>query len=368
MFSSIGNRKRHCSHAENLPPHKNRFDPISRRRRGIQSKYNLAQAKRRSEKKAVRVNVACPATKTVDIQMADGETKPVTKPAGRVNVPVQLPRALGQPSYVEVNPESLRAAFGSHSFSPDIPAEFIRDQYEENGMSLLKTVSTISADVPKDKLPTEVDVLIHDNAARDLPTHMLAVYGAEKVTPPKKMEIKLYPIHAPLMAAYCAKLPAFGPSPITEGPVPEPTTNGTPRKVTLPVRNLRLPHPKTFAYLSQYMYTHRAEILYNAFLPFPPTKCAQAFHAAGAKLSEDDTPLSFFTHPQSTQHQIEVATELAATYTAHRLLESVAVVHGTWMNACALGVFDEKLWTVIDGCWEVLLRALAIGAGVEIED
>ncbi|KAK1236241.1 hypothetical protein PQX77_000503 [Marasmius sp. AFHP31] len=378
MFSSIGNRRRHCSHAENLPPNKNRFDPITRRRRGVQSKYNVDQAKRRSAKKAVRVNVACPVTKTVqpttsDVQMADGETsqpKPITKQAGRTNVPVQLPRALGQPTYTEVPKESLRAALGAQYYQEDLPLDFVRDTLEKKGFNFLQMISSIEAEVPKDRIPSEIDVQVHDFTTNELPTHMLAVYGAKKATPPKKLEVKLYPVHAHVMAAHCAKLPAFSPSPITNEAVPEPINNATPRKVTLPVRNLCLPHPQTFPVLSQYLYLRRAELLYNAFLPFPPSKCAQAFNEAGTATptTDSETPSSFFTHPQSTSHQIEIATELANTYTPHRLLESVAVVHGIWMNACALGIFDDKMWTIIDGCWEVLLRALAIGAGVEIED
>ncbi|KAF9269464.1 hypothetical protein L218DRAFT_269769 [Marasmius fiardii PR-910] len=374
MFRS--SNKRHCSHAENLPPSKlssHRFDPInksSRRRRvGVQSKYNLEQSKRRSQKQPVRFNVSCPVTKTTPAQPT------VSRPSGRTNVPVVLPRALGQPSRVEVADEALRTAFGDH-YDPQVPVDFIRDTYAASGLRLLATVVSVSADVPKSKLPTEIQVLVHDDSSDDLPTHMLAVYGTRRSPTTNKVDVKLYPVHAPVMAAHCAKLPSFSPSPITssDNGVPPAIKNGTPRQVTLPVRNLCLPHPSSFPHISQYLYTRRAEILYNAFLPYPPSKCAQAFNEAGTATPSTSTPASssspssFYTHPQSSSHQTELASDLATTYTPHRLLESVAVVHGTWMNACALGIFDDTLWTVIDGCWEVLLRALAMGAGVELEE
>ncbi|KAG7095624.1 hypothetical protein E1B28_006348 [Marasmius oreades] len=375
MFRSTNSNKRHCSQAENLPPSKlssHRFDPLrsSRRRRaGVQSKYNLEQSKRRSQKQPVRFNVSCPVTKPTPSQPT------VSRPAGRANVPVVLPRALGQPSRAEVTNEALRAAFGNH-YDPLVPVDFIRDNYANKGLRLLATVISVSADIPKSKLPTEIQVLVHDDSSDDLPTHMLAVYGSKKSPSTNKVDVKLYPVHAPIMTAHCTKLPPFSPSPITSSDdgVPPATNNGIPRALTLPVRNLCLPHPSSFPHICQYLYARRAEILYNAFLPYPPSKCAQAFNEAGtatpstSTTTSESSPSSFYTQPQNVSHQLDLASDLATTYTPHRLLESVAVVHGTWMNACALGIFDDTLWTVIDGCWEVLLRALAMGAGVELEE
>ncbi|KAI3613119.1 clp1-like protein [Moniliophthora roreri] len=382
MLRNSNHSKRISSHSENLPPStklsSHRFNPIaaSRRQRrvrtnggaAIHSKYNVEQARRRALKQPVRFEVACAPV----VRPATEETsKPkFTAPA---QVPVVLPRALSQPSYVEVPEENLCAAFGS-TYNGAHP-QFCREIFKEFGPGMLKTVISVTAEVPKNKLPKEMEVFVHDPNVLELPSHMLAVYGTTpSAAPNSKIDVKLYPVHANLLASHCAKLSPFEPSPVALEPENPMMTLGTgePIKKTLPVRSIRLPSPQTFPKLSQYLYTQRAEILYDAFLPTPASKFINAFNAAGTtepSTSREDTEsaTSFFTHPQNMNRQLEFAQELARTYTAHTMLEKLAVIHGVWMNACALGVFDEPMWAIIDGCYEVLIRALAMGSGVDLD-
>jgi uncharacterized damage-inducible protein DinB len=57
------------------------------------------------------------------------------------------------------------------------------------------------------------------------------------------------------------------------------------------------------------------------------------------------------------------AQKIADTYTVKALLQHIAKVHGTWRNAIALGIADERLWCALDTAWEVLLTSLAISTG-----
>ncbi|KAK7062851.1 hypothetical protein VNI00_000347 [Paramarasmius palmivorus] len=384
MFRSHNQSKlRISSHSENLPPTKSvRYNPISTSRRqrrsrtngitAVNAKYNLEQAKRRAQKNPVRFDVQCAAMRT---QAPAGETTKAkfTPPATR---PVVLPRGLQQPAFAEAPAENIRAAFGaSENCAGQLP-EFCRDMYKTRGLKMLQTVISVSAEIPKNKLPKEMDVLVHDQNPEELPTHMLAVYGQTPGASPSastKIDVKLYPVHAQLYASHCARLGPFEPSPVTSNSesIPMPTGNGQPVKLTLPVRSIRLPSPQTFPKLSQFLYTKRAEILYDAFLPTPATKFLSAFAEAGSAEPStsraDEETHSFFTHPQNFSRQLEFAEELARTYTAHTLLERLAVVHGMWMNVCALGIYDDTLWGIMDGCYEVILRALAMGSGVDLD-
>lgn len=54
---------------------------------------------------------------------------------------------------------------------------------------------------------------------------------------------------------------------------------------------------------------------------------------------------------------------LAGMYTPPALLYQAMAVHGLWQNVCALGIFDDELWDMMDLAWEVMLSAVAIAIG-----
>lgn len=209
-------------------------------------------------------------------------------------------------------------------------------------------MTSVSAEVDSASLPKELTVVVNDLAATNYPTHMLAVYApvpkkAENAsaTPMPKTEVKLYPVHALLIASHCAKLGALPPSPITNQVFPPAST---PRTVTIPVRTMCLPSPETFPVLLTYLYLRRQEVLFDAFLPTEP-------------------PSEFINDCTSEEQIISLAKNLGTKFGASVLLRRAKFIQGIWSNACVLGLFDEGLWAAIDSCYEVLLNALAIGTG-----
>ncbi|KAE9398159.1 hypothetical protein BT96DRAFT_43331 [Gymnopus androsaceus JB14] len=249
-----------------------------------------------------------------------------TTPQPPTIVPILLPRAFLQPAVSEPSEESLAAASGS-SFSGQ-PAAFIRDQLELLGPRFLRTVASVTAEVNSAALPKDLRV---------------STKKSENAYPASlpKTKLKLYPVHVLFMVSHCARLGPFPPSPITDE-VSTPVS--TPSTITLPVRPMCLPSPKTFPLLLHYLYLRRQEVLFDAFLPTEPSP-------------------EFVEDCNSDEHVISLAKDLGTKINASTLLKHAKVIQGLWSNACALGMFDEGLWAVIDSCYEALLNALAIGTG-----
>lgn len=163
------------------------------------------------------------------------------------------------------------------------------------------------------------------------PSHILAVWSKGKdTTAPRTVEIR--PVHELLFAATCAHLPAF---PAAARPTCE---DG---KTRLPVVPLCIPHLPTFGLLQHYLYTHQADRLLAGLLPKPPTPVAP--EETAARLAQSCSPATLINHALR--------------------------VHGLWSNVCALGIFDDKLWRVIDFSWALLMESLKLAkqsaAGVE---
>ncbi|KAF5365222.1 hypothetical protein D9758_005422 [Tetrapyrgos nigripes] len=327
------NVSKRFNRSENTPPHKHaRLTAASARRKvrhGMRSaQYDAEKAKIRSRQKPIRFIVQTVA--------------PVSEGRPTVSThPLDLPRALGRPTPREASAEAIKAATGSHYEGQT--AEWIRDclRTDNRGFRLLRTNASVTADVDN-KLTKETTITVSDPHATDLPTHMLAVYSPPK--PKQKAQLRLFPVHAMVVAAHCSRMPAFPPSPNTPNDANPPQGVSGPRETTIPVRPVCLPHPASFSPLLQYMYTGRPEVLLRAVLPTMPAE-------------------QFLDNPLDSTNIMAFATELGRTYVVNVLLENATIVHGLWTNACALGIFDDGLWTVIDACWEVLLQALAIGTG-----
>lgn len=182
---------------------------------------------------------------------------------------------------------------------------------------LASTVTPPMAIASSSALPKEVPVTVCTAETKVLPTHMLAVHsstqpalGARKVT--------LFPAHSLVLAAHCANLPALPAS----SPTPTSSSDSSDVKLTLPVIPLALPSPETFAPLSSYLYTRRADTLLRTLVP-------------------------------RAQNAQSVANVPSSILLAHALK-----IHGVWRNACALGVHDEKLWKVLDLAWSLCVGSL----------
>ena len=182
-------------------------------------------------------------------------------------------------------------------------------------------------------LPKEI-IMTTDDINCVLPTHMMAVHGPRPTNEPEaKTKVTLYPVHSLILAAYCAKLPAFPPPEVAD-PIETPTS----RIFTLPTRPLYLHSPQTFSAILEYLYLRSPDILLQRLIPLP-------------------IPM-VMVHKQE-QHA-SLAQYIGNRLSVPALFCQVSVVHGIWQNTCALGIFDDHLWGVIGFAWKLAVTSLAV--------
>ncbi|KAG6865591.1 hypothetical protein C0991_001140 [Blastosporella zonata] len=347
--------KRTVSNTENTPPSKSfasRLLTNRRTRTANSSKYAATQAARRSRKQkqpAKQLKFKVLSIPIVDVEMVDGT--PAASSSSSQTVPVVLPKELGRPDFREVSREALMAAAPDFK---DVDPQFLRDGLECFGLGSLQSLACVRPEHVPGQLPSEIEVRLE--AIKGFsplnPTHMIAVFGpppsSTSSTPATKRKVTLYPAHSMYLAAHCTRLPPFAPSAAGDNGV----APGTPFKI--PVRTLCLPSPATYARLSSFLYTKDVQTLIAALLPTPPT-----------------SPLVPISESLSSAQQRKnvscYAYQIASTFTTQVLLQHAMLVHGLWQNTCALGIFDDSLWDVIDAAWMVLVAAIAVGTGSSID-
>ena len=195
---------------------------------------------------------------------------------------------------------------------------------------MLAALANVHAQPPVSSLPRELEIVVNEMVAAHCPTHMLAIYSNSSAA--QKRKVTLFPTHHLVLAAYCNNLPALS----TSSP---DVTNST---VRIPVVPLCLPSPETFSILQSYLYTKRIDILLAALLPAPPSS-----------LADTNTPFS-----DMIKHLVN---HLAATGNVPALAQHAMVINGVWRNACALGVYDDKLWGAIAVAWGAVVGAIDMG-------
>ncbi|KAF8577828.1 hypothetical protein K439DRAFT_1396231 [Ramaria rubella] len=271
-------------------------------------------AHRRAQSSTVRTPTRTLRTAAEDLEVEIAE---VIAPDGSQRS-VKLPRHLKRPTFRDISPAALEAV------DPDLKGvamEYILQSLQAVGPRMLTVAATTTANPPRDRLPRELEVVINDLSA-EAPTHLFAIYS----TPTS--QVALHPAHALVLAAHCSHLPTLLHSKPTQ-----PTSAGS--TLTLPVVPLCLPHPATFPILLFYLYTKRREHLFASLLPMVSRDANESIE--------------------------QLARTLAATFTVQALLSHAARIHGFWRNVATLGIFDDKLWQVMEMAWELLGRALAIG-------
>ncbi|TRM61554.1 CLP1-like protein [Schizophyllum amplum] len=245
--------------------------------------------------------------------------------------PIALPRTLHRPEFQHVSRDALSAVLPQ---CDGVNAAFVRAHLENYGAHMWNVVSSTRFVLPTStQLPEEVPITVN-NASASAPTHVMAIHGppaANGVRP-----VSLYPAHAVVLAAHCARLPAFSPSQAEI--VPE----AVPAQMTVPVRGVSLPSPPMFGTLLKYLYEKDATALLATLLPVALPNLAEC----------EDFPRE------------SLARMLATTYSSQQLLsDHIHRVHGLWLDVCALGVHDMVLYATMDLAWETLLEALAISTG-----
>ena len=181
-------------------------------------------------------------------------------------------------------------------------------------------------------LPNEVNVLVN-NSTIIYPTHMLAVTNMQQ--PTNRRKVNLYPVHSLVLAAQCAKMPSFPPTPTIS------TDQQTHQVIKLPVLFITIPHPESFTALLVYLYCKDPVKLAKDLMPLPP-------------------PMTLF---EDSSQVVQYATNLAMTFTDGALLRFASLIHGLWRNVCAFSIDNDTLWTAIDTLWEVFISALTMSTG-----
>ena len=195
---------------------------------------------------------------------------------------------------------------------------------------MLAAVANVQARPPASTLPKELEIVVNETVAAHCPTHMLAIYSNS--TAGQKRKVTLFPTHHLVLAAYCNNLTALSPS----------SPDATNPTVQLPVVPLCLPSPETFSILQSYLYTKRIDVLLAALLPAPPSS-----------LSDNNIPL-----PDMLKRLVN---HFAATGNVPALARYAMIINGVWRNACALGVYDDKLWGAVAVAWEAVVGAMDMG-------
>ncbi|KAK0205480.1 hypothetical protein DFS33DRAFT_1236805, partial [Desarmillaria ectypa] len=202
----------------------------------------------------------------------------------------------------------------------------------EYGVRLFYTLSLLAPSTPpKDSpIPVTYPVSLPPNAPAEGPSYFLGVFA------PNSTKVTLHPAHHEVLAAHCPRLPA--------------TIQSSPAGPQIPVHPLCLPDPQSYALLSQYMYTHRQDLLLASLLPLGSLP-SNPFPTTAHLSSSPKTAVSI--HPQV----LALAESLAKDFTQHKLLGGLSTVHGLWKNIVALGVDDDGLWQVIHAAWAIYLTA-----------
>jgi hypothetical protein len=225
----------------------------------------------------------------------------------------------------------------------NIPAEYIRKTLATFGPRMIRTLSSIEADAPRDSLVPELDILVRD-LSYEAPSHFLAVHGPPPPPingVPQKNPVQLHPVHSLNLALYCENLPILPPC-----RDPGQLVNGnTAFRRSVPVVTLRLPCPETFAPLTRYMCVRNLAPLLPHMFPVPVS-------------SLPSLPALFTPGDAGITARANFARFLAKTYTTQVLRDHMAWILSTWKNILCLGMVDPPLLTGLDLAYATLSYAI----------
>lgn len=184
--------------------------------------------------------------------------------------------------------------------------------------------SSISPPAASSALPVSVPARI---AGPLPPTHALALFA------PSSSNVSLFAVHEDILAAHCTNLPALA------HPENIPANH-------LPVQTLCFPHPPSYGPLSQYIYSHRQDVLFNALCPGAQMFSRQPHLSRSDPVELDEVDMQ------------RVAKMIHATHSRQSIFQSLQYIHGLWANIHALGVHEDGIWEVVDVAWRLHRAAL----------
>ncbi|KAJ6464076.1 hypothetical protein C8R45DRAFT_1220156 [Mycena sanguinolenta] len=132
-----------------------------------------------------------------------------------------------------------------------VPSEFIRHELRAKAASIQAGISALApshlpAPLPRERMPGTLNVLLPSGVLPSYPTHVLVISAPASKHGSSHAEASLFPVHAVVLPAHCAKLPA------------------------LPVLPITLPPSPAFAILHAWMYTGYLDAALASLLPSRP--------------------------------------------------------------------------------------------------
>ncbi|KAJ7430166.1 hypothetical protein FB451DRAFT_966695, partial [Mycena latifolia] len=271
------------------------------------------------------------------------------------NVVVQ-PRTLPRPTFTDISRDAIAAA------APElaaVPTQFIQHGLGARLPQLKAGIAALApshlpSSLPRSGLPSTLTIplrapLAGAPAPPSYPTHVLAIAAAIKGTPPPDAPSAIFPVHAIILAAHCAKIPRLPPH-------PQPRASPS-AAVTLPVLPLTLPSPQAFCILHAFMYTRHLDAALASLLPMPPA-FLESLSSSG---SDAPTPAVVIAAALNTPAvRYTLASHLCASSGGNlsSLLAHAGHVKELWKDMVALGMYEPALWDLLDLAWEVVQGAI----------
>ncbi|KAF7343299.1 Clampless protein 1 [Mycena venus] len=270
---------------------------------------------------------------------------------------LQLPRTLSRPQFTDISRDALAAA------APElaaVPAEFIRHGLRAKSPQMQAGIAALAPShlppsIPRSHLPQALTVPLRAPppgapAPPSYPTHALAIAPPAKSSSGERDAPQaIFPVHAVVLAAHCAKIPRL-PSP--------PRTHSASASVTLPVLPLALPSPQAYSILHAFMYTHRLDAALASLLPMPPafleSLCSTSQTPASVVAAALNTP--------AVRHTLAAHLCASSGGNLSALMAHAGHVKELWQDMVALGMYDLALWDALDLAWEVVLGAMNLAA------
>ncbi|KAJ7151292.1 hypothetical protein C8R43DRAFT_1190683 [Mycena crocata] len=142
----------------------------------------------------------------------------------------------------------------------------------------------------------------------------------------------LFPVHAVVLAAHCAKLPRL-----------PPPARSSASSAVLPVCPLALPSPQAFSILHAFMYTHRLDAALSALPPLPASfiESLATSYSSSASARGSPTPIALIhaalSAPQ-TRHAFSAHLCASATGNLSALMAHAGHVKELWQDMLARGI------------------------------
>jgi hypothetical protein len=221
-----------------------------------------------------------------------------------------------------------------------VPIQYVLDKLDALRARLILGAASVTPAAAVQKTDWKsIQVRVNDTNGEGIsPTHMLAVAG-----PSNRDKATLYPCHNLLFASQCAALPPMRSSPTTTTTTEEDEDDSL-RK--LPIVPIYLPSPETFPIVREFIYTRACDRLLSTLLPIPSSQLP---------------PIASSAPHSSILNTLSIA--LVNSYSLPGLLERAKIIHGVWLNTCALGISDAELWKSLETAWTVLIDAVALSTG-----